>query len=171
MSQSCRIFFLHRHNIRDAEHLGLDDVDLPRLLAGAVNPDLVLQGVAAGVSFSSKAARPASSMRWVAAVTCSACSPSTPKWSIRVASPDSPSIRTSHFPQEATHKWPSVSPRQGPDAIPGCHRRGFRSGRPSALPCSRSGSPDSPGPGSPPSHDRVYSGGMLCSYRKTLWGS
>src|SRR3569833_3266581 len=78
MSQSCRIFFLHRHNIRDAEHLGLDDVDLPRLLAGAVNPDLVPKGVAAG----------------------------------GVVLLESGQLLS----QEATHKWPSVSPRRRHDA-------------------------------------------------------
>ncbi len=80
-----------------AERRGVvfDGVDLPGLLAGAVHPDLVLQGVAAGGAFSTKVSMPSPVSRFEAASTSSVDSTSTPRWSITVAWPGSPSSSTS----------------------------------------------------------------------------
>jgi hypothetical protein len=59
--------------------VGLDGVDLPRLIARSGDPDLVLDGVAACGVFLGGGSSPAAARRLVAALTSSVVSTSTPR--------------------------------------------------------------------------------------------
>ena len=98
--------------------VGLDRVDLPRLLAGAVHPHLVLHRVATGGVVLLQVASPSPASRVVAAVTSSVVATSTPRWSSTVARSGSPSMSTSFNGGSAIAKfaypaaaWPAVAPQ------------------------------------------------------------